>query len=623
MAKIRVLNERLINKIAAGEVVERPASALKEMLENSLDAGARELRIELEAGGKQLIRIVDDGEGMDPDDILLALERHATSKIREFEDLEAVGTLGFRGEAIPSIAAVSRMTLRSRRAELPEGREVVIEGGVIRAVNPVAMAPGTAIEVRSLFFNVPARRKFLRATATEFAQCQNVISHYAMAFPEIALRVRHNGQELIVAPPAESTRDRIAMLLGTNILQRLLPFEGREGEYGVMGFVGDPSFTRPDTAMLHFFVNRRVVRDKVLIHAIRAAFDDLLPKGRTPVAFIFLDMPAPDVDVNVHPSKTEVRFKFSDLVHELVVRTIRATLTGHKPLATLSLDDQHRPRRWQQHRGAAVDAAEQTREKEPATEHPRTARFEYLLKPSAMPMPTPDRSKPTGDRSVPSLPPTDTVDLFAVPGAEERYAAERVAAAAIDPLTVVPLGQVKNSYIVATYGGGLLLIDQHAAHERVLFEQLQRAARGRPFSQMLLHPVIVDLPPAQARLSEAHAAELAALGFEVEPFGPGSVALRSLPADLEPERAEEIFVHMAIDLERVGAVATRERMVREMVVSASCHGAIKVNTPLDTEKMRWLIERLFACDMPMRCPHGRPVVLTLSEPELRQRFGRS
>jgi DNA mismatch repair protein MutL len=213
--------------------------------------------------------------------------------------------------------------------------------------------------------------------------------------------------------------------------------------------------------------------------------------------------------------------------------------------------------------------------------------------------------------------------LYAVPELSERLADERAAAAEIDPITVIPLGQVQNSYIVATYSGGLLLIDQHAAHERVLFEQLQRAARGRPFAQMVLHPIIVDLPPAQARLAESHAGELALLGFEVESFGPGSIALRSLPASLEPERAEEIFVHMAADIERIGAVATRERLVRELVVSASCHGAIKVNTLLNEEKMRWLIERLFACDMPMRCPHGRPVVLTLSEPELRQRFGRS
>ena len=633
MAKIRVLNEKLINKIAAGEVVERPASALKEMMENSLDAGADELRIDLEAGGKRLIRIVDNGEGMDPDDLLLAMERHATSKIKSFEDLEEVATLGFRGEAIPSIAAVSRMSIQSRREENPDGRKLVCEGGIIKGVTPVAMAPGTAIEVRGLFYNVPARRKFLRTTPTELAHCQNVITNYALAFPEVNIRFRHNDRELIVAPPTESVRDRIAALMGTHILERLIPFEGRDKGLSVMGYISEPSLTRTDTSMLHFFVNQRVVKDKLLIHAVRSAFEDLLPKGRTPVAFLFLDMPAGEVDVNVHPSKTEVRFNFSSDVHSLVVRSIRSALSGSQPMTTMApetmpgkkiykLDKEPQNFNREQHQAAASASLQRSLEKKQMS-----PRLDFFSQPSRHndDQDFPDKvTLPTyhGEDNKEERGPA--IERFARPGLEDRYTSPlHVGFSQIDPLTVRPLGQIKNSYIIATFNDGLLLIDQHAAHERVLFEQLQEAAQGIPASQMLLHPVVVDLSPARAKLVEESAEELASLGFDISAFGPGSIAVRSLPATLEIGRAEEIFLHIAADLERVGKAVTRDKLVKELVVSASCHGAIKVNTPLNEEKMLWLIDVLFQCRMPMRCPHGRPVVLTIGENELRQRFGRS
>lgn len=634
MAKIRVLNERIINKIAAGEVVERPASALKEMLENSFDAGAGELRIELEAGGKQLIRVIDDGEGMDADDILLALERHATSKIKSFEDLEEVASLGFRGEAIPSIAAVSKMTLRSRRKDQPEGREAIIDGGVIKRVSPVAMAPGTSVEVRALFFNVPARKKFLRSTATEYAHCQNVITHYALAFPEVTIRLRHNGREIIAAPPVESTRDRISALLGNNLLERMIPFEGREGPCSIMGYVSEPSLNRSDTSMLNFFVNRRAIRDRLLIHAVRAAYEDLLPKARTPVAFLFLEMPPRDVDVNVHPSKTEVRFKQSSLIHDLVVNSIRTALSGSKPLATASRSGEHRFRtsaripsssdEGEEASSRAMESLQKSLDKRGQTERIRFGEIHHSRANA-------DNSNAIetteAGSSVESLAQDDGVapsDSF-IQGRHvgQQQQPEHFGAAKINPESVLPLGQIKNSYIVALFDGGLLLIDQHAAHERILFEQLQRSTLSRPLHQMLLHPVIVDLPPTQARLVEENLEELSALGFDVEPFGPGSIALRSLPASLEINRAEEIFVLIASDLERVGKAVGKEKLIKELVVSASCHGAIKVNTPLSKQKMQWLLDSLFSCEMPMRCPHGRPVVLTIGEDELRYRFGRS
>ena len=637
MAKIRVLNERLINKIAAGEVVERPASALKEIMENALDAGATELRIDLETGGKKLIRVIDNGEGMDPDDLLLALERHATSKIKDFDDLEEVATLGFRGEAIPSISAVSRMTIRSRVADRPDGREAIVEGGVIKSVKPYAMAPGTTIEVRGIFYNVPARRKFLRTTSTELAHCQNVLIHYAMAFPEVTIRARHNGRDMLTAPKTESTRDRIAALLGNHMLERLLPFDGRDGNYEVMGFVSDPGFSRADTSMLQFFVNRRVVRDKLLIHAVRSAYEDLLPKGRTPIAFVFLELPAVDVDVNVHPSKTEVRFKQSSQVHQLVVRSIRSALSGSQPVTPLAPDEQKKRKTYTLNRPESDETSQSERtmdslQKSLANQvtqgslHRDKEAWKNRAEFSGRFLDR-DKDQPLSDESgaeTGQQQEKPEIESFAVPGLDEKLGpALRFELATIDPDSIIPLGQIRSSYIVASFAGGMLLIDQHAAHERVLFEQLQKQAQGTPQSQMLLHPVIVSLPPAQALLAIEHADELASLGFDVDSFGPGSIALRSLPASLEVERAQDIFEKMAADLQKSGKALSRDALVKEMVVSASCHGAIKINTPLNMQKMKWLLESLFECDMPMRCPHGRPVVLTISDDELRQRFGRS
>ena len=618
MAKIRVLNDRLVNKIAAGEVVERPASALKELLENSLDAGAGELRIDLEAGGKRLIRVIDDGEGMDADDILMALERHATSKIRNFDDLEEVASLGFRGEALPSIAAVSRLTLSSRPAGASEGREVQVTGGVIRGVRPCAMAQGTIVEVRSLFSNVPARRKFLRTTQTEYAHCQGIAVHYALAFPEVSLRLRHNGSIQIEAPPAGSLRDRIVQVLGPKLLERLMPFEHREGEVGIVGFVGEPSLHRADTSMLHFFVNRRAVRDKVLIHALRAAYGDLLPKRRAPVGFLFIELPSREIDVNVHPSKTEIRFRRAAEVHDLVVDAVRGALSRAQPLAAYGPERAMRepavPER-------AVGTLESLDKALRSRTERRERRIDYHGRESEAAQPA--RTKP--DELSASTRETELIEKTAERKVHGPRPAEpdRFRGADIDLDEVVPLGQIGNSYIVARFSGGLMIVDQHAAHERIRFEKLNRAvAGGDPQRQGLLHPLVIDLPPAQARLVESHAEDLAALGFEVEAFGQSSVIVRSLPAAIDPAEAEELLAGMAADLERIGKTPP-DKLLRELVISASCQGAIKINTPLDGEKMRWLLDELFRCEMPMRCPHGRPVVLTFGEEELRRRFGRS
>ena len=618
MGRIKVLDDSTVDKIAAGEVVERPASALKELLENSLDAGARELRIDLEAGGKRLIRVMDDGDGMDGDDILMALERHATSKIKNFEDLELVASLGFRGEALPSIAAVSRLTLRSRPSGSPEGREVRVEGGVIKDVRPCAMAPGTSVEARSLFYNVPARRKFLRTTPTEWGHCQGIVTHYALAFPEVHISLRHNAAMQIDAPPSDSLRNRIIQVLGDSLLKRLIPFEMSEGEIEIVGFAGEPALHRADTSMLHFFVNRRAVRDKVLIHAVRSAYSDLLPKQRAPVAFLFIDLPVRDVDVNVHPSKTEIRFRNSSIIHDLVSDAVRRTLSRFKPLDSLaretrpgverartvpppgtleSLDEALRRRRERNGRKIEFgDLPGKSRSHVP----PRSSAHENF----------PSQAEPSGE-------------AIGAASTHNVEAPQRFQGGEINPADVVPLGQVRNSFIIARFSEGLLIIDQHAAHERILYEKLTRALEsGKPSSQKLLHPIAVDLPPAQARLVESHAEDLSAFGFEVEPFGPGTIAIRSLPAAIEPDWAEDILIGMAADLEKTGKLPP-DKLRKELVISASCQDAIKVNTQLNSEKIRWLIDELFRCQMPMRCPHGRPTVLTFGEDELRRRFGRS
>jgi DNA mismatch repair protein MutL len=629
MPRIRVLNERLINKIAAGEVVERPASALKEIIENSLDAGAGMVRVELESGGKRLLRVVDDGHGMSPDDILLAVERHATSKITEMEDLEAVGTLGFRGEAIPSLAAVSKMQIKSRSAENPDGRQLIIEGGVIRNVTPIAMAVGTTIEVRGLFYNVPARRKFLKTTQTEFAHCQNVITHYALAFPEKNFSLKHNGLEVMNAPPVESTRDRIATLLGTSTLEQLLEFQAEDGPYSLIGFTSSPGLSRSDTSMLNFFVNRRVIKDKLMIHAVRAAYEDLLPKGRTPVVYLMLNMPPRDVDVNVHPSKTEVRFKDSSRIHSLIVNTLKDALAQFKPTTPFSGSRGVRS----SEQGARREEASGQPLQESEQEH-RSHRFTFDSKEFSRDISRLQTGREGAGKETESLSGKEAASPSPAPvlKSETTYASDTVKPSAmpkvlrfgeIHPEDVVPLGQVRNSYIVAKHPEALLIIDQHAAHERILFEQLQRFAMDRPVAQRLLHPVVVDLTPARAALVEEHTDELAILGFDIDSFGPASVALRAMPESLSIEHAEEIVELMASDLERMGKLGHREKLIKEMIVSASCHGAIKINQPLNTEKMRWLIDQLFACNMPMRCPHGRPVVLTFDDNELKQRFGRS
>ena len=625
MAKIRVLNDRLINKIAAGEVVERPASVLKELLENSLDAGATELRIDVEAGGKRLLRVIDDGEGMDADDVLLALERHATSKISDFGDLENVATLGFRGEALPSIAAVSRMVLRSHPARQVEGNEAVVEGGVIKHFRPCAMAPGTLVEVRSLFFNVPARRKFMRSTQTEYAHCQNIASHYALAFPEINLVLRHDGSEQINATPTDSVRERISQVLGAGLLARLIALEASEGDTRLVGFVSEPSLHRANTSMMHFYVNRRAVRDKVLIHAVRSAYEDLLPGKRAPAAFLFLELPAAQVDVNVHPSKTEIRFRRPQFVHELVVSAVRSALSRTQPLTPLQKERAAKAKAVEREAAGSPSSTLESLEKAlkragdrkaPTIDFRELKTVAPLGRQTAAPRSTPEPVEADKDQEAVATPEVRKEEEVTTQP-QERFLGRE-----IDPATISPLGQVKNSYIIASFRGGMLIIDQHAAHERILYEQLLKAAKETPESQGLLHPQVINLNPVQARLLEEHSGLLGSLGFDVEPFGMGSIVLRSLPAAFDTRDAEEILTGIAADLERLGK-APRDALVRELILSASCQGAIKINTPLSREKMVWLLDELFRCEMPMRCPHGRPVVLTFGEEDLRRRFGRS
>lgn len=623
MARIRVLSEKLINKIAAGEVVERPASALKEIIENAIDAGADQVRVDLESGGKRLIRVVDNGHGMSPDDLLLAVERHATSKITGIEDLESVSTLGFRGEAVPSIAAVSKMLIKSRSADQPDGRQIIIEGGVIRGVSPLARAVGTSVEVRALFYNVPARRKFLKTNNTEFAHCLNVVTHYALAFPEKNFRVTHNGLEVLNAPPTESTRDRIATLLGSQTLDHLLEFEAEEGGYSILGFTSAPSLSRADTSMLNFFVNRRIIKDKLLIHAVRASYEDLLPKGRTPVVYLLMTMPNGEVDVNVHPSKTEVRFKDSSRVHSLVVNTLKDALARFKPGTPFSggkgLREKERPS------GRQAPKEYTLRQPEPGN---RRITFDSRSFASDISRMKNVESAARAPESAAGQKDQDSSDssfdsLFAKENVSTRENPSVLRLGEIHPEDVRALGQIKNSYIVASHPEALLIIDQHAAHERILFEHLQQFAQGQPLSQRLLHPLIVDLTPARTALMEDHREELLALGFDLERFGPASIRMHSVPETINLDFGPEIIELMAADLEKMGKAGHKELLIKEMIVSAACHGAIKINQPLNQEKMTWLIDNLFSCRMPMRCPHGRPVVLTFDDNELRQRFGRS
>jgi DNA mismatch repair protein MutL len=707
----------LANQIAAGEVVERPASVAKELVENAIDAAARRITIDIEAGGRRLLRVTDDGEGMTRDDAILAFERHATSKIARAEDLNAIKTLGFRGEALASIASVARVELVTKTDEMSAATRVAIEGGRMRDVKDAAHPSGTTITVRDLFFNVPARRKFLRSEATESFHLTNLVTHYALAHPEITLALTNNGRESLRAAPARDLRERAYQIFGASFIENLLELAGGHGQIArVRGFVSAPRERRTSRDAQYLFVNGRFVRDRLISRALSEGYRSVLPHGVYPVALLFVDVPPEEVDVNVHPAKTEVRFRRAAAIADAVREAVRTALAsnGFAPAdnsrereiavtsapENISFNDEStaptslraseaKENQYEQisahSRGAVKDGSDDVYRSETASVMPNAARQNVIafsfnasrddvslrnslaefdsnnLNEDATPkcvtstpegetgdaqkavlaandhesaslnynavapfeqdfIVTREGSESNGAAEVP--PPSSAITLPLPPLASAAHLLREVPLQSVST-NIRPLGQLEESFIIATDDDGLLLIDQHVAHERILFDKYRALEQERGAeSQNLLMPETFDLTPAQAAAFDLVAAELESYGFGLMRLSGRTVAINAVPADLPASEARNLLAEIleTIDVEKRGAA--RANLRDEIAASLACRAAIKINMPLAPEKMRWLIDRLLLTSSPTTCPHGRPVILRLTTRDIERGFHR-
>ena len=623
MSKIRVLADHVANQIAAGEVVERPASVAKELVENSIDAGATRITIEIEAGGRRLLKVSDDGEGMVRDDAVLAFERHATSKIRETDDLAAIGTLGFRGEALASIASVARVELTTCIEGANAATRVAIDGGRMRDVKDAAHPRGTTIGVRDLFFNIPARRKFLRSEATETFHLTNLVTHYALAHPEIAFTFINNGREVVRAAQAKDLRERAYQIFGGEFLENLLEVNSGEPQVAhVTGYVSAPRDRRTSRDSQYLFVNRRFVRDRMIGRSLTEGYRSILPHGVYPAALLFIETPLDEVDVNVHPAKTEVRFRRQSAVADAVREAVRAALAS----ANYVPPPIQEPAHFEMPEPPPRPIATATAAVSSIAPQPR---IEFVPPPPPAPVSVPPVTEVSGDEiardielmiqsassarsAAPELPPLNSAEKFAREVTLETLSAN-----------IRPLGQLEESFIIATDDEGLLLIDQHVAHERVLFDKYRALeAERRSDSQQLLVPETFDLTPAQAAVFDDLAPEFESYGFELMRLSGRTVAIKAIPADLPRGEARNMLSELLDTVDAEKKNSARETMRDEIAASLACHAAIKVNMPLAPEKMRWLIDRLLQTSSPTTCPHGRPVILRLSTRDILKGFHR-
>ena len=686
MGRIHVLSETVANQIAAGEVVERPASVVKEMLENSLDAGATRIKISVEAGGKKLIQITDNGCGMVRDDAMLAFERHATSKIKNTEDLRSIATLGFRGEALPSIASVSRLRLETRAEEEAAGTVVEINGGKIARVEEAGLPLGTSITVRDLFFNTPARKKFLKAESTELSHIASLVTHYALAHPEKHFELHSATNAMLVAPPVAGYSERVYQVFGKETLDQLIPVASRQalervglpqpppwrrkevdedgeavvpqdpGEMRIHGFVSKPEIQKLNRNSIYVFVNGRLIRDRLVHHALTEAYRNIIPPSVHPVVLLFLEMPAGEVDVNVHPSKTEVRFRQQSVMHDFVRDSVRAALMKARPVpqfvtemrahATASqaltsggltpraMTPEMSPGEWERMTGAGLVVSVGEESKSPPSREEREkggaptdsmALGGFALQ-APVPPPISGRLHFEGGiaveanaavslaRGADAIPDNGCAPALDVGDEEPTLSALG---------TLKPLGQIRNSFILAVNEDGLWIVDQHVAHERVLFERiLKQRAVQKVESQRLLMPIVLELSPAQQAVFSEIADELQRNGFEAEPFGARSVAVKVAPAGVEASAVEHMLHELLDQFSREEQSLNLEKIRARIAASIACHAAIKVNMPLEQNKMEWLLAELAKTDHPMSCPHGRPVVLRYSVKDIQKAFKR-
>lgn len=656
MNKISILPDNLANQIAAGEVVERPASVIKELVENAIDAGATRVQIEIELGGRRLMRVSDNGYGMVRDDAILSFERHATSKIRTLEDLGMIATLGFRGEALASIASVAKVELVTKVEEETAATRVIIEGGRLIDVKDAARDTGTTISVRDLFFNTPARRKFMRSEATENYHLAGIVTHYALAHPEIAFAMTNNGREVLRVSPAKDLRERAFQIFGAGMLESLLPVSGgREFVARVSGYVSAPRERRTNRDSQYFFVNQRYVRDKTIAGGLLEGFRSVLPHGVYPVAFLFVDVPVEEIDVNVHPAKTEIRFRRNEAVKDVIAEAIRNSLAmagilpesereealsfSESPQASASFERVDTVEQMSigfQHEipvdrgvaasvgldGAAVVGAPIGHDASPLSDRTEDAAagvesvsfdFEALVE---------ARSDADEAESVTMPPASPTFDLPPLNSAAKLVRSVEVESIASSKIR--PLAQLHDSFIIAVDDEGLLLVDQHVAHERILFDKFRRKESDRPIeSQNLLLPETVDLTPAQSEAFKLVEDQLAELGFGLMQLSGRTVAIKSIPTDVPVAEARNLFAEIldVVELEKRGNAKSTLR--DHVAASLACKAAVKVNMKLTNEKMQWLIDRLLLTSSPTTCPHGRPVILRLTMKDIERGFHRT
>ncbi|HZQ42394.1 MAG TPA: DNA mismatch repair endonuclease MutL [Acidobacteriaceae bacterium] len=661
MGRIRVLSDQVANQIAAGEVVERPASVVKELLENSLDAGATRIRLEVEGGGRKLIRIVDNGHGMGRDDALLAFERHATSKLRSSDDLLSIATLGFRGEALPSIASVARVTLETRQTDDEVGTSLEIAGGNLLRVDDAGLPAGTTIAVRDLFFNTPARRKFLRSEQTELGHVAALVTHYALAHPTKHFELHTATQALVMAPAVADAGERLFQIFGRETFESLIPVAAEidfaraglpepppwkraedweppePGFLRMTGFVSKPELQKLNRNSIYVFANGRLIRDRLVLHALTEAYRNIIPPTSFPVVLLFLEMPPQEIDVNVHPAKTEVRFRQGAFVHDFVRDSVRTALMQARPAASflqalsaaptagesLMVDVSPLPGVEQAELvpGGVVGMVVQSEVIEPGD----VAGFELrerVVAPSAgrLGFDGPGMAVGYGESANPLMR-DETAHERGTQGGGGEATGARPTLNSLGSLR--PLGQLRDSFILAVNEEGLWIIDQHVAHERVLFEKILREREvERVQRQRLLMPVLVDLLPEQMVTFAEIAEELERNGFEAEPFGPRTLAIKAAPVGLEGKELERMLEEVLGVTEKSAQVENEELRRTRIAASIACHAAIKVNMPLEVAKIDWLLGELAKTEHPTSCPHGRPIALRYSLKEIERAFQR-
>jgi DNA mismatch repair protein MutL len=592
MGRIRLLPDTVASQVAAGEVVERPASVVKELVENSIDAGAREIEVLIRRGGISLVRVIDDGCGMDRDDALLSLERHATSKIRFAADLQAVATLGFRGEALPSIASVSRFRLTTREPHAIAGTEIIVNGGKIDIVRDSGEAPGTQVEVRSLFYNLPARRKFLRSENTESRNIEHQIHLQAIGHPQIAFTLLREDRLVFQLPVTETLSDRIRDLYGAELLERLIQLDGNaSGKIQITGFIGQAGLSRQTRAQQLIFVNGRAIESGLITAAIREGYHTALMKGQYPVTFLFLNLDPAAVDVNVHPAKRDVRFRDPSAVREAIVHSVQQTLERGRT-------------KWQEKFRAPIA---------PLSSAPDKVTVDLKLRSEVT---SPDASQ----RELPA------VAGFVAPGPllkPHEVSSQTSIKPDSNPQQFQIIGVLNKLYVLMENVNGLVLVDQHAAHERILFEELRRRMEeeGVP-AQKLLLPHTFDLPPRDADWVERNMSILQKMGIGIESFGPNTFKIDSLPAFLNASNPTQFMRKVIDDLKNASTSSSPMRLGEEIIAKTVCRHAVKANDPLRYPEVEKLIRDLLDCEMPYCCPHGRPTMIQISLTELEKKFGR-